>query len=63
MKFNFKIQPFQTEATDAVIKVFSGQPKQNNISYRRDVGDYEKPIQQQLTEEPTRFIFSHSALR
>ena len=37
MKFNFKIQPFQTEAADAVVRVFNGQPKQEDrmtvISY------------------------------
>jgi type III restriction enzyme len=38
MKFTFKIQPFQTEAVDAVLRVFNGQPKQERVSYRRDVG-------------------------
>ncbi len=37
MKFNFKIQPFQTDAVDAVVRVFNGQPKQS-ASYRRDLG-------------------------
>ena len=38
MKFNFKIQPFQTEAVENIARVFNSQPKQDNISYRRDVG-------------------------
>jgi type III restriction enzyme len=38
MKFNFKIQQFQTEAVEAVCRVFSGQPKQERVTYRRDVG-------------------------
>jgi len=38
MKFTFKIQPFQTEAMDAVLRAFNGQSKQDRISYRRDVG-------------------------
>lgn len=37
MKFNFKIQPFQTDAVNAVVHVFNGQPKQS-MSYRRDLG-------------------------
>ena len=43
MKFNFKIQSFQTEAAEAVIRVFNGQLKQDRTSYRRDIGKYEKP--------------------
>jgi type III restriction enzyme len=38
MKFQFKIQPFQTEAALNIVRVFNGQPKQDGISYRRDVG-------------------------
>ncbi|MDR1351311.1 MAG: DEAD/DEAH box helicase family protein [Zoogloeaceae bacterium] len=49
MKFNFKIQPFQTEAVENIVRVFSGQPKQNRITYRRDVGKYEKPTDYQMT--------------
>jgi len=45
MKFNFKIQPFQTEAVDAVIRVFDGQSKQDRTNYRRDPGKYEKQVQ------------------
>ena len=29
MKFNFKIQQYQTEAVEAVARVFSGQPHYN----------------------------------
>ncbi len=38
MKFRFKIQPFQTEATESIVKVFGGQQKQGLSKYRRDVG-------------------------
>ena len=38
MKFNFKIQQFQTDAVDAVVKVFQGQGYHDRISYIRDVG-------------------------
>lgn len=38
MPFQFKIQPFQTEAADSVVKVFAGQTKQGLSKFRRDVG-------------------------
>ena len=38
MKFNFKIQQYQTDAVDSVINVFRGQPFSNPVNYRRDIG-------------------------
>lgn len=38
MKFKFKIQDYQTEAVEAVVKVFEGQPFNDRVSYLRDVG-------------------------
>ncbi len=38
MKFNFKIQPYQTDAVDAVVKVFAGQGYSAKRRYIRDVG-------------------------
>lgn len=38
MKFKFTIQNYQTEAVNSVVKVFTGQPFQDNLSYRRDTG-------------------------
>ena len=38
MKFNFKIQQYQTEAVEAVARVFSGQPHYDKVSYIRDLG-------------------------
>ena len=38
MKFQFKIQPFQTEAAASIVRVFAGQPNQGTSIYRRDVG-------------------------
>lgn len=38
MKFKFKIQEYQTDAVDAVVKVFNGQPHYDKISYIRDLG-------------------------
>lgn len=41
MKFKFTIQDYQTEAVNSVVKVFAGQPYQDKISYRRDIGTQE----------------------
>ena len=38
MKFNFKIQQYQTDAVEAVVKVFDGQGFYDKISYIRDLG-------------------------
>ena len=38
MKFNFKIQQYQTDAVKSVVDVFKGQPYQDKVSYRRDIG-------------------------
>ena len=38
MKFNFKIQQYQTDAVDAVAQVFNGQRKYERVSYIRDLG-------------------------
>lgn len=38
MKFNFKIQQYQTDAVDAVVQVFQGQGYHDKISYIRDLG-------------------------
>jgi hypothetical protein len=39
VKFNFKIHPFRTEATENIVRLFTGQPKQDPISYRRNPAD------------------------
>lgn len=37
MKFNFKIQSYQTDAVDSIIRVFAGQPKDDkNCEYTRN---------------------------
>ena len=43
MKFNFKIQQYQTDAVEAVINVFSGQGFHKNGGYIRDLGTLERP--------------------
>lgn len=39
MKFNFRIQDYQSRAVEAVVDCFRGQPYADGIKYRRDVGD------------------------
>lgn len=48
MKFNFKIQQYQTEAVEAVVNVFTGQHYHDKIRYIRDIGNR---IQQLADEE------------
>ncbi len=38
MKFKFKIQQYQTDAVDATVNVFAGQPSRKNATYLRDLG-------------------------
>lgn len=38
MKFNFKIQQYQTDAVENTVNVFTGQPSRDLASYRRDLG-------------------------
>jgi type III restriction enzyme len=46
MKFNFKIQQYQTDAVETVARVFSGQGHYDKISYIRDLG--KKKAHQQM---------------
>ena len=38
MKFNFKIQQYQTDAVDSVVKVFNGQGFHDKTKFIRDLG-------------------------
>lgn len=49
MKFNFKIQQYQSEAVDAVVKAFNGQGFHDKISYIRDLGKVQKKDDYQMT--------------
>ncbi len=48
MKFNFKIQQYQTDAVNAVVNVFQGQGFHDKISYIRDLGKQETVRQLRL---------------
>ena len=49
MKFNFKIQQYQTDAVDAVVKVFNGQDFHDKINYIRDLGNAEQNLSSQVS--------------
>lgn len=54
MKFKFTIQGYQTDAVNSVVRVFSGQPFQDKVGYRRDVGsqdDYRNLFNGQQSDE------------
>ena len=48
MKLQFKVQQYQTEAVDAVVNIFAGQPKHDGISYRIDPGHLKPTLAPQL---------------
>ena len=49
MKFNFKIQQYQTDAVDSVVNCFKGQPYQDKVYYRRDIGKKDVETYSQMT--------------
>ena len=49
MKFNFKIQQYQTDAVNSIVNVFSGQRYSENAKYIRDLGDLERPANVQTS--------------
>ncbi|MCW8799989.1 MAG: hypothetical protein OQK71_03575 [Desulfobacter sp.] len=56
MKLKFKKQAYQTLAVESVVDCFKGQPNTADLILK----DKERLLS---FKEPTRFIFSHSALR
>ena len=56
MKFNFKIQQYQTDAVEAVVQAFSGQGYHDKIRYIRDLGkkrsDPEQMVLADTDEDP-----------
>ena len=44
MKFNFKIQQYQTDAVDNTVAVFAGQPSRVGFQYKRDIGKKKKDL-------------------
>ncbi len=46
MKFNFKIQQYQTDAVEAIVNVFKGQGLHERVGYMRDMGTLEEDDKQ-----------------
>lgn len=65
MKFNFKIQQYQTDAVESVIKVFSGQDFHKNSGYIRDLGTIERPanVQTSLFGEDEADIYNDTGFK
>ena len=51
MKLKFKIQPYQTNAVDAVLDCFAGQAKSDALRYRIDPGQIKKDEHYRLESE------------
>lgn len=49
MKFRFKIQPYQTDAVESIIRIFTGQKHREMHSYIRDLGDSPKSVDTQTS--------------
>lgn len=49
MKFNFKIQQYQTDAVEAIVNVFKGQGHYDNVNYIRDLGKQVKTTNYQMS--------------
>ena len=56
MKFNFKIQQYQTDAVDAVVKVFNGQGFHDKINYIRDLGNTEQNLSSQVSFDENEMV-------
>ncbi|MBE6858877.1 MAG: restriction endonuclease subunit R [Ruminococcus sp.] len=53
MKFNFKIQQYQTDAVEAVVNIFKGQGLHERVGYLRDIGTLEENKQLSFLAEDT----------
>lgn len=65
MKFNFKIQQYQTDAVEAVINVFNGQGFHKNGGYIRNLGTLEHPtaVQTSLLDEDEADIYDDTGFK
>lgn len=60
MKFNFKIQKYQTQAVDALVKCFEGQQFADKVQYLRDKGIMPQ-VQKTEMEQGELFESEHSS--
>ena len=62
MKFQFKIQAFQTEAAESVVRVFAGQRHVGVSKYRRDIGSEKKLSEEERLGRRGQMPILYSAL-
>ena len=60
MKFKFKIQDYQTDAVNAVVKAFDGQSYNDKVSYMRDLGSIKDWKQASLFADDASFFAGDS---
>ena len=63
MKFKFKIQQYQSDAVEAVVKVFAGQGLHEGIRYIRDLGKLNKDEQLAASIDADSDSFSDSGYK
>ncbi len=56
MKLKFKVQPFQTNAVDAVVDCFAGQPRADGFRYQMDQGRLDSGRNKQIRMEDDGFM-------
>lgn len=61
MKFNFKIQSYQTDAVNSVVNSFIGQKFSEGFSYRRDLGNIKE--KQKFTQTYIDYEYSSNELK
>ena len=61
MKFKFKVQKYQTDAVDSIVKVFEGQGYHGSIVHRHDFGTFERDKQARFDTEGDLFSASENA--
>lgn len=65
MKIQFKVQPYQTAAVEAVLECFTGQPYQDAFSYKIDPGTVKAthPAQQTMHYDQSEFSTAEHGFR
>ncbi len=62
MKFQFKIQSFQTKAAEAIVRVFAGQSNRSESKYRRDKGTEKHLSDEERAERRGHMLISYGSL-
>lgn len=63
MKFNFTIQPYQTEAVNSVVNVFAGQPYVDNKAYQRNVKVDKDLTNWQVSDDELKSGYANAAVQ